>query len=153
MEERFFLDGIEMESTGITVCQGIELPILVYAVAAVAAVLGFEQALVGAEFAKDVLAGFQIMPGLLDPAAFLPQFPELSGWGVAFENRGCGVSFGSPGKKENGRSATCQAGQSGYAVFKCIAPGKRGPLSLWERARVRAIGPHPLPLSRDGRGE
>ena len=68
VQERLLLDRIDVQRARIGVGQRVELAVLVDAVAAVAAVLGLQQALVGAELALDVLAQLQVVPGLAHPA-------------------------------------------------------------------------------------
>ena len=82
----FFSMGSTWNAQAIAVGQRVEFAVLVDAIAAAAAVFRLQQALVGAELALDVLAEFQVVAGLLDPAAFLPLPPEASAGGVAVED-------------------------------------------------------------------
>jgi hypothetical protein len=53
MIEGFLLDGVDGECTGMAIGLGIEGAFAVYATAAASTAVGFDEALVGAEFATD----------------------------------------------------------------------------------------------------
>ena len=53
MIEGFFLDGVDGECTGMAIGLGIEGAFAVYTTAAVSTAVGFDEALVRAEFATD----------------------------------------------------------------------------------------------------
>ena len=54
MQERFLLDRIKVHRARIGVGQRVEFALLMDAIAAVAAVLGLQHALIGTEFALNV---------------------------------------------------------------------------------------------------
>jgi len=86
MEQGLLFNRIDVEGAGVAIHQRVECAVVVDLVAAMAAVAGSEQAVVGADLALDVAAELEVMGGFLDPAALAPLLPKLGFGGVAFED-------------------------------------------------------------------
>ena len=85
MKQRLLLYRIYVERAGVRIDQRVEGTVVVDLVAAMAAVAGREQAVVGADLALDVAAQLEVVRGLLDPAALAPEFPQFAFRRVTFE--------------------------------------------------------------------
>ena len=115
MEQGLLLDRVNVEGAWIGIDQRVEGAVVVDLVAAMAAVAGGQDAIVGADLALDVAAKLEVVGGLLDPAALAPEFPDFAFGGVAFENvrRRFGVTPLGEEIEEGGRAG--DAGDAGGA--------------------------------------
>ena len=112
MEERLFLDRVNVEGAGVAIDQRVKRAVAVDLVAAMAAVARLQDAIVGADLALDVAAELEVMPRLFHPAAFLPQFPNLARGRVAFEDVGRGLGLAPFGEEIEKRNRARQAGHT-----------------------------------------
>ncbi len=99
MEQRLFLDRVNVERAGVAINQRVKRAVAVDLVAAMAAVARRQDAIVRADLALDVAAELEVMPRLLHPAAFLPQLPKLARRRVAFEDVGGGFGLAPFGEE------------------------------------------------------
>ena len=123
VQQRLLLDRVDVERTRVGVGQRVELAVLVDAVAAVSAIFRLQQALVGTQLALDVLAQFQVMPRFPDPAATLPELPNLLAGGVVFEDVDRNRRSRSLHDVVCGRAAARGTREARHAVFQDLSAG------------------------------
>src|SRR5208283_3389795 len=99
-----FLDRVNVEGAGVAIDQRVKRAVAVDLVAAMAAVARLQDAIVRADLALHVAAQLEVMPRLLHPAAFLPQFPKLAGGRVALEDVGRGLRVAPFGEDVENRN-------------------------------------------------
>jgi hypothetical protein len=75
MEERLFLDRVNVERAGVRIDQRVEGAVVVDLIATMAAVAGREQAIVRADLALDVAAELKVVRCFFHPASLAPEFP------------------------------------------------------------------------------
>jgi hypothetical protein len=86
MEQRLFLDRIDVKSARVRVRHRPKCAIAIHLVPAVTSIAGFEYAVVRANFALDVAVELDVVPCFSDPSALLPQGPYFVVRSVTPEN-------------------------------------------------------------------
>src|ERR1039458_9598410 len=77
MEQRLFLNGIDVKGARVGIGHRVQRPAPIDFVSAMATVAGRKDAVVGAQLALHIVAELEIVRGFLHPPALLPERPNL----------------------------------------------------------------------------
>ena len=99
-----------MKRTGVGIDQRVERAVIIDLVAAMTAVAGGQQAVVGADLALNVAAELEVVGGFLGPAALSPEVPKFALRRIALENVGRRFGIAPFGEEIEERSGAGETG-------------------------------------------